>query len=286
MRFSSESTGFLLNHTLNIRGALLDLREPKVMGILNVTPDSFFDGNRYNDKTEMLKQVSRMVEDGAHIIDVGGHSTRPGAATVPEAEEVDRITEAIRPIRREFPDIVISVDTFRGSVARAACLEGANMINDVSGGDLDANMISVVAELKVPYVAMHMRGTPATMVNEAAYENVTRDVIAELQTKLYNLSQQGVHDVIVDPGFGFAKNIKQNFELLRHLSRFKILDRPVMVGVSRKSMVWKTLQLTPEDALNGTTVLHTMALLHGASILRVHDVKEARQAIELMKHLM
>ncbi len=286
MRFSSESTGFLLNHTLNIQGTLLDLRTPRIMGILNVTPDSFFDGNRYTDQRAMLERVSQMVTDGAHIIDVGGYSTRPGAAEVPEAEEVERVVAAIAPIRREFPEIILSVDTFRGSVAKVACLEGANMINDVSGGDLDSTMIPVVRELQVPYIAMHMRGTPATMSSLSMYENVTRDVIAELQNKLNSLLEQGVYNVIVDPGFGFAKNIQQNFELLGNLRLFKRLNRPLMVGVSRKSMVWKTLKISPEDALNGTTVLQTIALLHGASILRVHDVKEASQAIELMKHLM
>lgn len=286
MRFSSESTGFLLNHTLNIQGTLLDLRTPKIMGILNVTPDSFFDGNRYTDQRAMLEQVSQMVTDGAHIIDVGGYSTRPGAMEVPEAEEVKRIVAAIAPIRREFPELIISADTFRGSVAKVACQEGANIINDVSGGDLDNTMIALVRELQVPYIAMHMRGTPATMSSKTEYENVTRDVISELQNKVETLLQQGVYNIIIDPGFGFAKNIRQNFEMLSHLPLFKRLNRPLMVGISRKSMIWKTLKISPDEALNGTTVLQTVALLNGASIIRVHDVKEASQAIELIKHLM
>lgn len=285
MRFSSESTGFLLNHTLNIQGVLMDLREPKVMGILNVTPDSFFDGNRYTERDAMLRRVMQMVDDGASIIDVGGYSTRPGAGEVSESEEIDRVARPIGWIRREFPDVVISVDTFRGAVARAACQEGANIINDVSGGNLDAGMIPAVAELQVPYILMHMRGTPATMASHSVYENVTRDVIAELQVTVTKLVSQGIRDVIIDPGFGFAKTVDQNFKMLQNLSQFWALNRPLMVGVSRKSMIWKTLNITPEEALNGTSVLHTVALLRGASILRVHDVKEARQAVDLLKHL-
>lgn len=285
MRFSSESTGFLLNHTLNIQGVLMDLREPKVMGILNVTPDSFFDGNRYTERDAILRRVMQMVDDGASIIDVGGYSTRPGAGEVSESEEIDRVARPIGWIRREFPDVVISVDTFRGAVARAACQEGANIINDVSGGNLDAGMISAVAELQVPYILMHMRGTPATMASHSVYENVTRDVIAELQVTVTKLVSQGIRDVIIDPGFGFAKTVDQNFKMLQNLSQFWALNRPLMVGVSRKSMIWKTLNITPEEALNGTSVLHTVALLRGASILRVHDVKEARQAVDLLKHL-
>ncbi len=285
MRFSSESTGFLLNHTLNIQGVLMDLREPKVMGILNVTPDSFFDGNRYTERDAILRRVMQMVDDGASIIDVGGYSTRPGAGEVSESEEIDRVARPIGWIRREFPDVVISVDTFRGAVARAACQEGANIINDVSGGNLDAGMIPAVAELQVPYILMHMRGTPATMASHSVYENVTRDVIAELQVTVTKLVSQGTRDVIIDPGFGFAKTVDQNFKMLQNLSQFWALNRPLMVGVSRKSMIWKTLNITPEEALNGTSVLHTVALLRGASILRVHDVKEARQAVDLLKHL-
>jgi dihydropteroate synthase len=285
MRFSSESTGFLLNHTLNIQGVLMDLREPKVMGILNVTPDSFFDGNRYTERDAILRRVMQMVDDGASIIDVGGYSTRPGAGEVSESEEIDRVARPIGWIRREFPDVVISVDTFRGAVARAACQEGANIINDVSGGNLDAGMIPAVAELQVPYILMHMRGTPATMASHSVYENVTRDVIAELQVTVTKLVSQGIRDVIIDPGFGFAKTVDQNFKMLQNLSQFWALNRPLMVGVSRKSMIWKTLNITPEEALNGTSVLHTVALLRGASILRVHDVKEARQAVDLLKHL-
>lgn len=285
MRFSSESTGFLLNHTLNIQGVLMDLREPKVMGILNVTPDSFFDGNRYTERDAILRRVKQMVDDGASIIDVGGYSTRPGAGEVSESEEIDRVARPIGWIRREFPDVVISVDTFRGAVARAACQEGANIINDVSGGNLDAGMIPAVAELQVPYILMHMRGTPATMASHSVYENVTRDVIAELQVTVTKLVSQGIRDVIIDPGFGFAKTVDQNFKMLQNLSQFWALNRPLMVGVSRKSMIWKTLNITPEEALNGTSVLHTVALLRGASILRVHDVKEARQAVDLLKHL-
>ncbi len=286
MKSSPESTGFLINGTLNIRGRLIDLITPRVMGILNVTPDSFYDGAQTRDEKVILEKVESMLKAGATFIDVGGYSTRPGADDVPENEELKRVAGSIRAVKSRFPEAIISIDTFRSGIARAAVDSGADIINDVSGGDLDPEMFSTVAQLGVPYILMHMRGTPATMSNLNTYENLVVDVQRELKGKLVQLTQLGVRDVIVDPGFGFAKNISQNFELLNKLDLFRQLERPLLVGLSRKSMIWKTLKTVPENALNGSTVLHTVALLKGASILRVHDVREAIECITLVRELM
>ncbi len=286
MKSSPESTGFLINGTLNIRGRLVDLITPRVMGILNVTPDSFYDGAQTRDEKVILEKVESMLKAGATFIDVGGYSTRPGADDVPENEELKRVAGSIRAVKSRFPEAIISIDTFRSGIARAAVDSGADIINDVSGGDLDPEMFSTVAQLGVPYILMHMRGTPATMSNLNTYENLVVDVQRELKGKLVQLTQLGVRDVIVDPGFGFAKNISQNFELLNKLDLFRQLERPLLVGLSRKSMIWKTLKTVPENALNGSTVLHTVALLKGASILRVHDVREAIECITLVRELM
>lgn len=282
MNFSPESKGFSTNYTLNIHGRLLDLSKPVVMGILNVTPDSFFDGNLYRNESGILKRAGAMLNDGAMIVDIGGYSTRPGAPHVSEEEEIDRILSAIRPIKKHFPDSVISIDTFRSSVARVAVSEGAGMINDVSGGNLDEQMFQTVRDLRVPYVLMHMRGDPQTMRDLNEYDHLLTDVITDLQKKLDRLTQLGVPDVIVDPGFGFAKNIDQNFEMLSALRLLRILERPLLIGLSRKSMIWKTLRVSAAEALGGTIALNTIALLEGANILRVHDVKEAVQTIELV----
>jgi dihydropteroate synthase len=284
MKFSFESTGFLVKRTLNIRGRLLDLTIPKVMGILNVTPDSFYDGNVYKHQSSILSRVGQMLEEGASIIDVGGYSTRPGGAEISEREELDRIVPAVQAISKEYPGIIISIDTFRSGVARIACFEGASIVNDVSGGTLDPEMFQTISELNVPYILMHMRGTPLNMASQSNYQDVVLDVLKELQSRLKQVEDFGIKDIIVDPGFGFAKNINQNFELLNCLETFRFLSRPILVGLSRKSFIWKTLKLLADDALNGTTVLNTVALLKGASILRVHDVKEAVQAIELIKY--
>lgn len=285
MNSSPESTGFLINGTLNIRGRLIDLSTPRVMGILNVTPDSFYDGSRTPDEKSILEKAGAMLEAGATFIDVGGYSTRPGADDVPENEELKRVIGAIRALKGSFPEAIISIDTFRSVIARAAVSEGADMINDVSGGDMDPEMFSTVAQLGVPYILMHMRGTPATMSSLNKYENLIVDVQRELKGKLHQLTSLGVRDVIVDPGFGFAKNVSQNFELLDKLDLFRQLERPLLVGLSRKSMIWKTLKTTPEHALNGSTALHTVALMKGASVLRVHDVKEAMECITLTREL-
>jgi dihydropteroate synthase len=280
-----QNTAFSVNKTLNIKGRLIDLSTPLVMGIVNVTPDSFYDGGRYNSDKDLLEKVSQMVTDGASIIDVGGYSTRPGAPDISSGEENERVIPAIRAIRKEFPMLLISIDSFRSEVARAAIGEGADLINDVSGGSLDVEMFKTVAALHVPYILMHMKGNPQNMTKQTDYKDLVKEVIDHLQKKIYSLHELGVKDVIVDPGFGFAKTREQNFELLNQLHLLQILEKPILTGLSRKSMIWKTLSVTPEEALNGTTVLHTIAVAKGATILRVHDVKEAVEVVTLMQRL-
>lgn len=284
MKSASESNFFSTNKTLNLRGRLLNLATPAVMGIVNATPDSFYDGGRYPCETLLLNRVEQMLHEGATFIDVGGYSTRPGADEISAAEELKRIIPLIKNITRNFPEALISVDTFRSEVAKAAVQEGACMINDVSGGAADTSMYQTVANLQVPYVLMHMRGTPKTMSTKTDYENLLKDITDYFHERINQLEALHVKDIIIDPGFGFAKTPEQNFQLLNDLEYFKILQRPVLIGVSRKSTIWKTLSITPEEALNGTTCLHTLALLQGASILRVHDVKEASEAIKLLSH--
>lgn len=272
--------------TLNCRGRLVDLTEPKVMGILNITPDSFYAGSRYSVGQE-VETAARMLDEGATFLDVGGYSTRPGAADISPAEEADRVLPVIEGILDSFPDALISVDTFRADVARQAVEQGAALINDVAGGTLDPAMFATVAELGVPYVLMHLRGTPQTMQAQAHYTNVPTEVIDELATQLARLRAAGpVADIILDPGFGFAKTPAHNFQLLNELDALATaFDEPLLVGLSRKTTIWKTLHTTADKALNGTTVLNTVALLHGASILRVHDVREAVEAVMLTQAL-
>ena len=274
---------FQTNKTLNCAGKLINLCTPKVMGILNVTPDSFYDGGRLADSDSVLKQAEKMLTDGATFIDVGGYSTRPGASDVSVEEELRRVLPAIQSIVKHFPEVIISIDTFRSEVAKQAVNEGACMINDISGGQLDPIMFETVASLNVPYILMHSRGTPQTMTQLNEYENLIKDIVGYFHQKIFTLLQLGVKDIIIDPGFGFAKNIEQNFQLLKDLDHFQILGKPILAGLSRKSMIWKTLKTNPEDALNGTTSLNTIALLKGASILRVHDVKEAVEVAKLME---
>ena len=280
-----QNTVFSTNKTLNVNGRLLVLDTPKVMGILNVTPDSFYDGGWYLSEPAIISQVEKMIREEADIIDVGGYSTRPGAAAVTVREEVERVITAIRIIRREFPHAIISADTFRGEVAHAAVQEGADIINDISGGELDATLLETVARLKVPYILMHMRGNPQTMSGLAQYNHLLKELLDYFHQKLHGLRNLGVTDVIVDPGFGFAKTREQNFQLLNSLEDLHILGQPVMVGLSRKSMIWKTLNIQPENALNGTTALHAIALLKGASMLRVHDIREAKEVIKLVTRI-
>jgi len=266
---------------LNCKGRLLVVEKPLVMGIINVTPDSFYVGSRSTAIDTILPLAEKMLADGADIIDIGGQSTRPGSNMIPADEEIKRVIPAIASIARRFPLAFISIDTFYSTVAKAGVDAGASMVNDISAGGIDGDMIKTVASLKVPYVLMHMKGTPQTMPQEAIYENVVREVLDFFITKTHELKQAGIQDVIIDPGFGFAKTIDQNFALLKDLPVFKILDKPILAGLSRKSTIFKTLGTTADHALNGTTVLNTIALQNGASILRVHDVKEAKEAVTL-----
>lgn len=263
----------------------MDLSVPKVMGILNITPDSFYKESRANTERDILTRAEKMLEEGASILDVGGYSSRPGAEDISETEENQRISKAINLLVKEFPQAIISIDTFRSAVARTAVTEGAALVNDISGGSLDKKMFETVASLGVPYVLMHMQGTPQTMSSLTNYNNLVKDVSDYFHQKMSTLHQLGVKDIILDPGFGFAKTIEQNFALLNHLSHFNVLEKPLLVGLSRKSMIWKTLNTSAEEALTGTTALNMVALLKGASILRVHDVREAMEVIKLHTQL-
>ncbi|GHN00288.1 dihydropteroate synthase [Cytophagales bacterium WSM2-2] len=280
-----QSKIFSVNKTLNVQGRLIDLSQPRIMGILNVTPDSFYDGKKYAADGSQLKQVEKMLSEGADFIDVGGYSTRPGAVEISVEEELKRVLPVIKSVVENFPSTTISIDTFRSAVARAAVEEGARMINDISGGELDTQMFETVVSLNVPYILMHMRGTPQTMTSLTQYENLIRDLIEYFHQKIYKLTQLGVKDIIIDPGFGFAKTVEQNFQLLQNLDQLQILGKPILAGLSRKSMIWRTLKTNPEGALNGTTALNTLALMKGASILRVHDVREAKETVALLSQL-
>ena len=271
--------------SLNLRARVIDLSTPVVMGILNVTPDSFYDGGKYKNEKEILTQVEKMLLEGALIIDVGGASSRPNAEEIAVREELNRVLPVIRIIVKAFPEANISIDTYRAKVAEEAIFAGAAIINDISGGALDEKMFETVIKLNVPYILMHMVGNPSNMAQNNHYNNLLSDIIDYFARKLEFLTEKGLKDVIIDPGFGFSKNIAQNFQLLKNLSYFNRLNRPVLAGVSRKSMIYKTLGISPEDALNGTSVLNTVALMNGASVLRVHDVKEAVQAIKLLNKL-
>jgi len=267
-------------------GRLLSLSRPSVMGILNITPDSFFEGSRYQpDSQQVVDMAGKMLEDGATILDVGGYSTRPHAAEISVEEETERVLKAIEPILKHYPEAIISIDTFRSRVARAAIKAGAAIINDIAGGNLDDQMFETVAELDVPYILMHSRGNPSTMTSLNQYKDLTLDVLGELQAKVFSLRQLGAKDIIIDPGFGFAKEPKQGFEIMRNLSAFQALNLPMLVGISRKSMIWKTLGITANEALNGTSALNMVALINGANILRVHDVKEAAETIRLYEEI-
>lgn len=275
----------MYNMTLNCNGNLLDLSQPKVMGVLNLTPDSFFDGGMYKDEDQIIARVKKMILDGAAIIDVGAYSSKPNAASVSVEEEKKRLLPVIKLLIKQFSNLIISVDTFRAEIANLAVNEGAAIINDISAGVLDANMFKTIAELQVPYIMMHMRGNPQTMQSLTNYENLTQELIYYFSERMNKARDLGINDLVIDPGFGFAKTREQNFELLNKLELFSVLDCPVLVGVSRKSMIYKTLDITPQDALNGTTVLNTIVLQKGAKIIRVHDVKEAVEAIKLVNEL-
>ena len=266
---------------INIRGRLFDLSKPKVMGILNLTPDSFYDGGVHNEINKIEDHVNKMVNDGMDILDIGGYSSKPGAKDISVDEELSRVIPILKHIRKIFPELVISIDTFRSKIASASLNEGADIINDISGGTLDKNMMSVVAKNNCPYILMHMQGNPQNMQNDPSYENVTLEIIQYLAQRIKIARDNNIIDLIVDPGFGFGKTLEHNFEILNNLDKFNVLDTPILAGFSRKSMIYKTLKTSSEKALNGTSSLNTIALTKGAKILRVHDVKEAKECIIL-----
>ena len=271
--------------TINCKGQLIDLASPKVMGILNVTPNSFFDGGKYKTESVILSQVGKMLTDGATFIDVGAYSSKPSAEFVSEKEELNRIVPVVNLILEKFPDCLISIDTFRSEVAKVCLENGAAIINDISAGNLDDKMLETIAKYNVPYIMMHMRGTPQTMQTMTNYDNIVKEMLFYFSQRIAEARSLGINDLIIDPGFGFAKTLEQNYEVLRKLGLFEMLELPLLAGFSRKSMIYKTLHSTAEEALNGTSVLNTIALTKGAKILRVHDVKEAMECVTLFNKL-
>lgn len=280
-----KDNAFYTNHSIRIGGELFDFASPRVMGILNLTDDSFFAGSRLPDVEALLARAKTMIEEGADVLDIGAYSTRPGGGEVPEEVEMERVIPAVKAVAEALPGAVISVDTFRAKVAGAAVEAGAHVINDISGGRFDEGMFDAVADLGVPYVLMHSRGNARDLHSKVEYEDVVNEVVLELSVRLEKLRMKGVADVIVDPGFGFSKTAAHNFALLNRLDEFSIFDAPLLVGLSRKTMIWRTLGITPEEAGTGTTALNMVALQKGGDILRVHDVKEAKQTIELWKRM-
>lgn len=277
-----KDTFFSRKQTINCGGELIDFSEPKVMAIINVTPDSFYDGGKHASLNKLKVHIKQSIDEGADFIDVGAYSSRPGAKNISAEEELARLRPVLEMLKTDFSNIVISVDTFRSAVAQHVVNEfKVDIINDISAGDLDENMFETIAKLQIPYIMMHMQGTPQTMQKDPQYKNVVQEIMKYFSKKIDRLKLLGIHDVILDPGFGFGKSVDHNFQILKHLSDFKLFELPVLVGLSRKSMINKVLEITPDKALNGTTVVHTMALLNGANILRVHDVREAREAIRL-----
>jgi len=270
-----------LKRTINCKGKVIDLEIPKIMGILNITPDSFYDKSRAQSDENILIGVQSMIDDGAAFIDIGAYSSRPGAPFVSESEEQKRLFPALELILKAFPDALISIDTFRSSIASDAIKMGASIINDISGGDMDEGMFDLIAQENIPYIMMHKRGTPETMSSLNRYKDLIPDIITELQEKITRLHEKGAFDIIVDPGLGFAKDTAQNYEIIKNIKSFEILGHPLLIGASRKSMVYKVLECDSNEALNGSTVIHTASLLNGASILRVHDVKEAVEAVKI-----
>ncbi|TWJ02280.1 dihydropteroate synthase [Mucilaginibacter frigoritolerans] len=277
----TKDTFFRKKATLNAGGKLLDLSSPKVMGIINLTPDSFFAGSRKPSTEEALRQAEKMLNEGADFLDLGAYSSRPGAEDISVQEETDRLLPVVESIVKQFPEAILSIDTFRAKVAEVVVEAGAHIINDISGGQLDADMFATVARLQVPYILMHMRGTPQNMQQQTEYEDVFAEVYDYFANKYYELKQLGVHDVIIDPGFGFAKKREHSYALMNRLQDFNLLQLPILIGISRKKMIYGTLDITAAEALNGTTALNTIALAKGANILRVHDVKEAVEAVKI-----
>lgn len=279
----NKKSTFLKNKSINCNGTLLDLKNPVVMGILNITPDSFYDGGKNNNIVSAIKQAEKMIGEGAEIIDIGAISTRPYSDNISEKEEIIRLLPTLKILRRSFAKTILSVDTYRAEVAKIALEEGANIINDISAGSFDEEMLKIIVQKKAPYVAMHIKGTPDSMQLNPQYNDVVEEVMSFFAEKLNYFRQIGLSDVIIDPGFGFGKTVEHNYKLLKNLDLFSIHDAPILVGLSRKSFINKVLNIKPENALNGTTALNTIALLKGADILRVHDVKEAKEIIELIK---
>ncbi len=282
---TSKNTVFETDWQLNCRGKLLDLNSPKVMGILNVTPDSFYDGGKYTQGSFILEQVEKMLQEGASIIDVGGMSSRPGAEIIEVEKELKRVIPVIEAIVKEFPQAIVSIDTIRAKVANEAIEAGARMVNDISAGNLDSDLLATVGKLNVPYILMHIQGTPKTMQIKPTYDNVTQDVIDFFIAKLQEVKQAGIKDIIIDPGFGFGKTLAQNHQILQQFDSFRLFDLPLLAGMSRKSMVCKLLKVNPSKALNGTTAVNVIALQKGANILRVHDVREAMEAIQIVEYI-
>lgn len=280
----SKDTLFSKKQSLNVRGRIIVLDKPFVMGIVNLTPDSFYKGSRFTEEKQILQQCERIIAGGGEIIDIGAYSTRPGAEAISMEEERTRLTRVLGKIRKEYPHVIISVDTFRSDIASTVVKDyEVDMINDISAGNLDEKMFETIASLKIPYILMHMKGNPENMQQLTSYNQPVNEIILFLSEKINKLHQMGVSDIIIDPGFGFAKDIATNFQLLANLQQFNVLNLPILVGISRKSMIYNTLKTTADDALNGTSILNTIALLNGAQILRVHDVKEAREAITLVQ---
>lgn len=271
--------------TINCKGTLIDLSTPKVMGIVNVTPDSFFDGGKLTNSDQIVGQVEKMLHDGATFIDLGGYSSKPGADFVSVSEELNRVIPIVKLLVEKFPDILLSIDTFRSEVAKQSVENGAAIINDISAGLLDENMFETVAKLQVPYIMMHMKGTPKTMQSLANYDDLLKEMNFYFSERISKARSFGLNDIIIDPGFGFAKTIEHNYELLNSLELLQFHELPILAGISRKSMIYKTLETSPENALNGTTFLHAFCLQKGANILRVHDVKEAVECVKLMCRL-
>ena len=271
--------------TINCKGTLIDLSTPKVMGIVNVTPDSFFDGGKLTNSDEIVVQVEKMLQDGATFIDLGGYSSKPGAEFVSETEELNRVVPIVKLLVEKFPDILLSIDTFRSEVAKQTVENGAAIINDISAGLLDEKMLETVAKLQVPYIMMHMKGTPKTMQSLANYDDLLKEMNFYFSERVAKARSFGLNDIIIDPGFGFAKTIEHNYELLQNLELLQFHELPILAGISRKSMIYKTLETSPEDALNGTTFLHAFCLQKGSNILRVHDVKEAVECVKLISRL-
>lgn len=282
----NKDTFFSKKRTINCRGTLFDFNQPRVMGILNITPDSFYDGGKYDNPEQILEMAKKMISDGADILDIGAYSSRPGAEHISEKDELNRLISVVEIIRKNMPEVIISIDTFRSEIARIMIEDyESDIVNDISGGDMDNKMFETVARLNIPYILMHMQGSPQNMQLAPTYDDIVRDILFSFSKKIDKLTLMGVNDIIIDPGFGFGKTIDHNYELISRLDEFKIIELPLLVGLSRKSMIYKTLNTSPKNALTGTIALNMVTLQKGADILRVHDVKEAKETIDIFLKL-